>query len=146
LTSLLAHLGLFAIAFGAATLLPLQSEGALAGLLLAGYSPALLLLVASVGNIAGSCVNWLLGRWIDSYRNRRWFPVSETALERASRWYRRYGKWTLLLSWAPVIGDPLTLAAGVLREPFPVFLALVAIAKIARYLFVAAVTLAWWSF
>ena len=142
-TALLAYLGLFAIAFGAATLLPLQSEAALAGLLLAGYSPALLLVVASVGNIAGSCVNWLLGRWIDSYRDRRWFPVSEAALERASQWYRRYGKWTLLLSWVPVIGDPLTLAAGVLREPFPVFLALVAIAKIARYLFVAAVTLAW---
>lgn len=143
MTSLLAYLGLFAIAFGAATLLPLQSEAALAGLLLSDYSPALLLIVASIGNIAGSCVNWLLGRWIDSYRDRRWFPVGAAALERASKWYRRYGKWTLLLSWMPVIGDPLTLAAGVLREPFPVFLALVAIAKVARYLFVAAVTLAW---
>lgn len=141
MTILLAYLGLFAVAFGAATLLPLQSEAALAGLLLSGYSPALLLAVASAGNIAGSCINWLLGRWIDSYRDRRWFPVGEAALEHAGRWYRRYGKWTLLLSWMPVIGDPLTLAAGVLREPFPVFLALVAVAKIARYLFVAAVTL-----
>lgn len=144
--TLLAYSGLLAVAFGAATLLPLQSEAALAGLLLAGYSPALLLVVASAGNIAGSCVNWLLGRWIESYRGRRWFPVSEAALARAGEWYRRYGKWTLLLSWMPVIGDPLTLAAGVMREPFPVFLVLVAIAKIARYLFVATVTLAWWSF
>lgn len=143
LASLTVYLGLFAIAFGAATLLPLQSEAALAGLLLTGYSPALLLAVASAGNIAGSCVNWLLGRWIESCRGKAWFPVGDAALERASRWYRRYGKWSLLLSWVPVIGDPLTLAAGVLREPFAVFLVLVAIAKIARYLFVAAVTLAW---
>jgi membrane protein YqaA with SNARE-associated domain len=143
MTTLSIYAGLFALAFGAATLLPLQSEAALVGLLLAGYSPAWLLVAASVGNIAGSCVNWLLGRWIESFRTRRWFPVSEQALERASRWYRRFGKWTLLLSWMPIIGDPLTLAAGVMREPFPVFLLLVAIAKIARYLFLAAVTLAW---
>jgi membrane protein YqaA with SNARE-associated domain len=143
MTTFLAYLGLFTIALGAATLLPLQSEAALSALLLAGYSPVPLLVVASAGNIVGSSVNWLLGRWIDSYRDRRWFPVSEAALDRAGAWYRRYGKWTLLLSWVPVIGDPLTLAAGMLREPFPVFLALVAVAKITRYLFVAAATLAW---
>lgn len=143
MTTLSVYAGLFALAFGAATLLPLQSEAALTGLLLAGYSPTWLLVAASIGNIAGSCVNWLLGRWIESFRTKRWFPVSEAALERASRWYRRFGKWTLLLSWVPIVGDPLTLAAGVLREPFPVFLLLVGVAKIARYLFVAAVTLIW---
>lgn len=143
MTILSVYAGLFALAFGAATLLPLQSEAALTGLLLAGYSPTWLLVAASIGNIAGSCVNWLLGRWIESFRTKRWFPVSEAALERASRWYRRFGKWTLLFSWVPIVGDPLTLAAGVLREPFPVFLLLVGAAKIARYLFVAAVTLTW---
>lgn len=142
MTTISVYLGLFALAFGAATLLPLQSEAALAGLLLAGYSPVWLLAAASAGNILGSCVNWLLGRWIERFRAKRWFPVSEAALERAGSWYRRFGKWTLLLSWVPIIGDPLTVAAGVLREPFPVFLLLVSIAKIARYVFVAAATLA----
>lgn len=137
------YAALLAVAFGAATILPLQSEAAMVGLLLGGYAPWLVLAVASTGNIAGSCVNWALGRWIESWRERRWFPVSPEALERAGRWYRRWGKWTLLLSWVPVIGDPLTVAAGLMREPLGIFLALVAIAKIGRYLVVAAATLAW---
>jgi membrane protein YqaA with SNARE-associated domain len=112
----------------------MQSEAALAGLLLAGYSPALLLVVASAGNILGSVVNWVLGRGIEHFRNRPWFPVGSDALERAQRWYQRYGKWSLLLSWMPIVGDPLTLLAGVLREPFPTFLLLVTIAKVGRYI------------
>jgi membrane protein YqaA with SNARE-associated domain len=138
------YLGLFTLTFAAATLLPAQSELALAGLLIAGKQPApLLLAVASAGNIAGSALNWGLGRGIERFSGRRWFPVRAEALARAQGWYRRWGRWSLLLSWAPVIGDPLTVAAGVLREPFPVFLLLVAIAKIGRYLFVAALALGW---
>lgn len=139
----LAYLGLFLTAFIAATLLPLQSEAALVGLLLADYSPWLLIGVASAGNILGSMVNWLLGRWIERFRHRRWFPVSEAGLARAQRWYQKYGKWSLLLSWVPVLGDPLTVVAGVLRERFAVFLLLVSIAKIGRYLALAAITLSW---
>jgi membrane protein YqaA with SNARE-associated domain len=133
--------GLFLSAFGAATLLPLQSEGLLAGLLLAGNPAVPLVIVASVGNTLGSLVNWLLGRGIERFRDRRWFPVGEAALERAQEWYARYGKWSLLLSWMPVIGDPLTLAAGVMRERFWVFLVLVALAKTGRYTALAAATL-----
>ncbi len=133
--------GLFLSAFGAATLLPLQSEGLLAGLLLAGNPVVPLVIVASVGNTLGSLVNWLLGRGIERFRDRRWFPVGEAALERAQEWYARYGKWSLLLSWMPVIGDPLTLAAGVMRERFWVFLVLVALAKTGRYTVLAAATL-----
>lgn len=130
--------GLFAVAFAAATLLPAQSEAALAALLLSGtYPPAVLIAVASLGNILGSTVNWLLGRGIDRFRDRRWFPVNTSMLDRASRWYQRYGRWSLLLSWMPVIGDPLTLAAGVLREPLWSFLSLVTLAKVARYVVVA---------
>ncbi|WDD91828.1 DedA family protein [Burkholderia sp. FERM BP-3421] len=131
--------GLFAASLLAATLFPLQSEALLAGLLIAGkQAPWLLIAVASAGNIAGSALNWVLGRFIEHFRTRRWFPVKPAALERAERWYRRYGRWSLLLScWAPVIGDPLTVIAGVLREPLPTFLAIVACAKIARYLVVA---------
>jgi len=136
MTDLAVYAGLFVAAFVSATLFPGQSEAALAGLVLAGYPPALLLVVASAGNVLGSVVNWVLGRFIEHFRDRRWFPVSAGALERAQGWYQRYGKWSLLLSWAPVIGDPLTLLAGVLREPLPVFLLLVAIAKIGRYIVV----------
>ncbi|MBB3234908.1 YqaA family protein [Phyllobacterium endophyticum] len=135
------YAGLFMVAFIAATILPMQSEAALAGLLLSGsYSPVMLIAIASVGNVLGSIVNWLLGRGIDRFRDRRWFPASQAQLDRAASWYHRYGKWTLLLSWAPIIGDPLTLIAGALREPLLSFVILVAIAKIARYLVVFAVT------
>lgn len=121
----------------------MQSEAVLVRLLLADYSPWLLVAVASVGNVLGSAVNWLLGRGIERFRDRHWFPASEAALDRAQGWYRRYGRWSLLLSWAPVIGDPLTVVAGMLREPFPIFLLLVAVAKIGRYLILAALTLGW---
>ena len=135
------HGGLFLAAFLAATLLPLQSEAALVALLLAGYPPWLLVLVASLGNVLGSTVNWWLGRGLLRFQDRRWFPVSATALARAQRSYRRWGRWSLLLSWAPFIGDPLTLAAGIMREPLRVFLPLVAVAKAGRYLVLAWATL-----
>ncbi len=138
-----AYGGLFLAALAAATILPMQSEAVLVGLVLADYSPWLLVAVASVGNVLGSVVNWLLGRGIERFRDRSWFPVSEAALMRAERWYRGYGKWSLLLSWVPVIGDPLTVIAGVLREPFSVFLLFVAIAKTGRYFVLAATTLNW---
>lgn len=132
--------GLFGVSFIAATILPAQSEAVLVGLQLAGYPVLLLVLVASIGNTLGAVVNWGLGRGIEHYRGRRWFPVSDTALDRASRWYRRWGRWSLLLSWAPVVGDALTVAAGVLREPLWSFTLLVALAKTARYAVLAAAT------
>lgn len=132
---------LFAVAFGAATILPLQSEAMLIGLLLMDYSPAWLIVIASVGNVLGSVVNWMLGRQVEKFRNRPWFPVNVAQLERAQRWYQRHGKWSLLLSWVPVVGDPLTVIAGVLREPLPVFVVLVTIAKVGRYLALATIVL-----
>ncbi|RWD79076.1 YqaA family protein [Mesorhizobium sp.] len=139
---LLSLAGLFAVAFAAATILPAQSEAALVGLLVVGkQSPITLVIVATIGNVLGSATNWLLGRWIEHYRDRRWFPVSEQALDRATGWYRRWGRWSLLLSWAPIGGDALTVAAGVLREPFWSFLLLVTIAKAGRYIVLALVTM-----
>ena len=136
--------GLFAAAFLAATIVPGTSEAGLAALVLAGGHPLwALVAVASVGNTLGSAVNWWLGRGVDRLAHRRWFPVSMKRLDQASGWYRRYGRWSLLLSWAPVIGDPLTLAAGVMREPLASFIALVALAKTARYVAVAALALNW---
>lgn len=135
---------LFLSAFGAATLLPLQSEAVLVGLLLRQPEAWLtLLLVATAGNVLGSLVNWLLGRAIDRLRGRRWFPFSEAQLQRAQRHYQRWGCWSLLLSWMPIIGDPLTLIAGILREPFWRFMLLVTLAKSGRYLVVAMITLGW---
>jgi membrane protein YqaA with SNARE-associated domain len=144
MSSLAAYGSLFIAAFLAATILPAQSEAVLAGLLAVGqYSPTLLILVAGTGNVLGSVVNWLLGRGVERYRTARWFPVSDKSLERAGQWYRRYGWWSLLLSWMPVIGDPLTLAAGIMREPFVRFLVVVTIAKFGRYIALAAIVLNW---
>lgn len=127
-------IALAASAFLAVTLLPVSSEAMLAGLVVAEAAPtALLLAVASVFNTAGSCLNWLLGRAAERCKDRSWFPVSADSLQRAQVWYRRYGVWSLLASWVPIVGDPLTVAAGVMRTPIAIFLPLVAFAKTARY-------------
>ena len=142
MVDLVAYASLFSTAFVAATLFPAGSEAVLVGLILAGSQPvAGLLIVATIGNVAGSLVNWILGRWIEHFRDRPWFPVKPTTLARAQGWYERYGKWSLLLSWAPIIGDPLTVAAGLMRERLGVFLLLVTIAKLSRYVILTLVTL-----
>lgn len=130
--------GLFAAAFGAATLLPFQSEVVLAAVIYAEVAPLwLTVAVASVGNTLGSVVNWVLGLYLEHFRGRRWFPVSERQLDRAQGWWRRWGVWTLLLSWAP-FGDAFTVVAGTMRTPFWLFALLVGAVKTARY-----VALAW---
>ncbi|UCJ17223.1 DedA family protein [Pseudomonas sp. MM211] len=137
-----AYLGLFAAAFSAATLLPLQSEALLVALLLGAAQPVwALLLAASAGNVLGSLVNWWLGRYLERFRGRRWFPVSDQRLQQAQVWFGRYGRWSLLFSWLPVVGDPLTLVAGIMREPLWRFVLIVTLAKTARYAVVAALTL-----
>ncbi|EPL07278.1 YqaA family protein [Pseudomonas sp. CF161] len=139
---ILGYLGLFLAAFGAATLLPLQSEALLVGLLLnPHYALWLLLLSATLGNVLGSLLNWWLGRRLERFKGRRWFPVSPRHLERARVHYQRYGHWSLLLSWVPIIGDPLTLVAGVMGEPLKRFLLIVTLAKGARYAVLALLTL-----
>ncbi len=138
------YAGLFVAAFLSATIFPFQSEVVLFGMLMTEhYQWLLLILVASVGNTAGSAANWVLGRLLAEFESRPWFPVKRETIARAEAWYHRYGRWSLLLSWVPFIGDPLTIVAGVLKEPFPVFLALVALAKTARYFAVAAITFGW---
>lgn len=131
---MIAYSGLFLSALVAATVLPAQSEAVLAALVLAGEQPIwALVLVASVGNVLGSVINWLLGRGLVSFRDKPWFPASPAALARAEGHYKRHGRWSLLLSWVPIIGDPITVVAGVLRESIWVFLALVTVAKVGRY-------------
>jgi len=131
---MLGYPGLFLAALVAATLLPVQSELLLLAMLASNrFDPALLLLAASLGNVLGSTVNWALGRFLAHHRGARWFPISKTAMLKAERRYRRLGEISLLLSWLPIIGDPLTLIAGVLRMPLSRFLLLVTIAKVGRY-------------
>jgi len=137
-----AYFGLFAAAFGAATLLPMQSEAVLVGLLILGeHPPWALVTVATAGNVLGSVVNWWLGRYVERWRDRPWFPVRRERLEKAQTNYHRYGRWSLLLSWMPIIGDPLTVVAGVMREPLWSFVLIVTIAKLGRYLVLTGVTL-----
>ena len=128
---------LFISAFGAATLLPLQSEAVLLGTFVQGkYTAIPLIAIASLGNILGSCVNWWLGLKIERYKNKTWFPVSEAKMLQAQGIYQKYGYWSLLLSWTPIIGDPITLIAGLLKENFWRFLLLVSVAKTGRYVFI----------
>ena len=132
--------GLFAAAFGAATILPFQSEVVFVALQVAGAVPvAWLVAVASVGNTLGAVVNYVMGRGIERFRHHRWFPVNAAQLARAQRWYARWGVWTLLMSWAP-FGDGFTVIAGVMRTPVWVFLVLVTIAKTGRYIALAWLT------
>jgi len=130
----MAYAGLFVSAFLASTILPASSETVLAGLLLTNTGePLLLFVVALMGNTAGSILNWLLGRGIAHWRDRAWFPVKEKEYSKAERLFARFGLWSLLFAWLPIIGDPLTVIAGALRIPFWRFLALVAAGKAARY-------------
>jgi len=128
------YAALFVSAFLAATILPFSSEALLLAMATSAKFDALsLLLQASVGNILGSVVNWTLGRFCLKWRDRRWFPAKPAQLEAASGWFNRYGVWVLLLAWVPIIGDPLTVVAGLLRVRFWLFLMLVAVGKVARY-------------
>ena len=134
--------GLFFSAFVAASIFPAQSELFLAGALAKQSAPVWAIIgAASLGNTLGSATNWLLGRFFTHYQDRRWFPIGRNKLAKAEAWYGKYGRWSLLLSWAPFIGDPITLVAGILREPFSSFIVIVAVAKTVRYLVVALITL-----
>lgn len=137
----ISYVGLALSACIAATLLPMQSEAALVALLTLKPSAVVsLVAVASAGNVVGSQINWWLGTQLHRWQHRRWFPATPEQLERAQRWYQRYGRWSLLLSWMPLIGDPLTLVAGVLREPFWRFTLVVGLAKTSRYAVLAYAT------
>ncbi len=133
-------LGLFLTALLAATLIPVSSEAVLGALSAAdGADIWWLVAVASLGNTLGAAINWWLGRTCLRWREHRWFPVKPAALARATDRFNRFGSWSLLFAWLPVVGDPLTFAAGVLRVNFWRFLALVAAGKTARYAIIAAI-------
>ena len=132
------YLSIFISAFLAATILPTQSEAILVYQVSATPNAFVnLVAVATAGNVLGAILNWAMGRFFTRYRKRAWFPVKTDKLEKAERQYRKYGRFSLLLSWVPFIGDPITVVAGVLREPLWSFMLLVTIAKCARYVAIA---------
>lgn len=138
----MAYLSLFFAALLAATLFPAQSEALLGALVLQqNYNVFSLWLVATFGNVLGSLINWYLGWHIDYFQGKSWFPFKTESLTKARERFQRYGKWSLLLSWMPVIGDPLTLIAGVLHLPFWQFVGIVTLAKAGRYLLLIAIVL-----
>ncbi|MCK5446104.1 MAG: DedA family protein [Rhodospirillaceae bacterium] len=133
------YLGLFLSAFLAATIIPFSSEAVLVSLTAAGgWDVVWLWAVASIGNTLGAVVNWVLGRWFVHFQDRKWFPFKARDLEKADKWFAKWGVWSLLLSWVPLIGDPITFAAGFLRVRFAIFIVLVSIAKAGRYAVVIA--------
>lgn len=134
---LFSYFQLSLISFLAATILPFSSEVVLTTMYLSNsFETYFLLIFASIGNIMGSITNWYLGKKITLFQNRKWFPVSREQLERSRQYFQKYGLWSLLLAWVPIIGDPLTLLAGVLKVRFGIFFVLVSISKIFRYVFI----------
>ncbi len=133
---LISYFQLLIISFLAATILPLSSELVLSTMLLTdSFNKYLLLVVASFGNIFGSSVNWYLGKKILIFKDKKWFPVNEKQIAKSEMYFKKYGIWSLLLAWVPIIGDPLTVIAGILKINFFTFLLLVSISKTSRYIF-----------
>lgn len=136
------YLSVFFSAFLAATILPAQSEAFLAYAVAAKPEAIVTLIaIASAGNVLGAVINWWLGRFFVHFKDRRWFPVKGATLLRAEQHYQKYGRYALLLSWMPFVGDPITVMSGMLREPLWSFILLVTIAKCGRYIVVAMLSL-----
>lgn len=131
---LTSYLTLFAASFLAATILPFYSEVVLFALLRAGGDPLVLVVVATTGNTLGAVVNWVIGRYLLHFQDRKWFYFKQSQIERAQQWYNRYGFWSLLLAWLPIGGDALTLIAGIMKVRIATFIILVGIGKAARYI------------
>lgn len=128
---------LFGSAFLAATILPAQSELLLAGLTKSGdYNIGLLLICATAGNVLGSIVNYGIGKYLIKFKDHKYFPIKKNILNKATKHYNKYGAWTLLLAWAPIIGDAFTIIAGIFKTNFWLFLILVTIGKSIRYIMI----------
>lgn len=126
-----ALVSLFWSSFLSATLLPGSSEVLLVSLLVGEASSALsLIVVATIGNTLGGLTNVAIGRFLPQ-------PKTQRGTLTALRWLQRYGPAALLLSWAPVIGDVLCVAAGWLRMPWLTSVLFICIGKALRYIVVA---------
>jgi membrane protein YqaA with SNARE-associated domain len=130
----LGYFGLFVAAFLAATILPLSSEVVLSALLLNGLSPITLVAVATVGNVLGSLTNYGLGYWASLKVIKKWLKLSEEEFVRAEQRFKKYGLFSLCFAWVPIVGDPITVVAGILRIRLLWFVLLVTAGKLLRYI------------
>jgi len=129
------YFSLFLSALLAATVLPFSSEVLLVTLMhTESMNHTFLLIAVSTGNILGAVINWYLGKRLLDFQYKSWFPIKEKERDKATSLFNRYGRLTLLFAWLPIIGDPLTLIAGFLKVNFFLFLLLVSIGKIGRYI------------
>jgi membrane protein YqaA with SNARE-associated domain len=124
---------LLGISFLAATVLPIASEWLLVALVLNQVNPVAAVGVATLGNTLGAVTTWALGIWGGPFLIQRVFRIDAAARRRAERWYERWGSWSLLMAWTPVVGDPLCFVGGVLKVPLWRFTLLVALGKAGRY-------------
>lgn len=133
----LGYFGLFVAAFLAATILPLSSEVVLSILLLNGLSPIALVAIATLGNVLGSLTNYALGYWASLKVIKKWLKISEEEFVRAEQRFVKYGLFSLCFAWVPLIGDPITVMAGILRIRLLWFVLLVTAGKLMRYIVVS---------
>jgi membrane protein YqaA with SNARE-associated domain len=131
---------LFLLSFLASTVIPLGSEWLVVTLILKNFQPEHVVAVATMGNYLGACTTYFVGLWGAVFLIKKVLRINEASLAKAEMLYRRYGSWSLLFSWLPVIGDPLCLVGGALRINFILFSLLVFAGKLARYAIIAAVT------
>jgi membrane protein YqaA with SNARE-associated domain len=142
MSSIEVYIILFTSSFASSTILPGHSEITLTALITQKkYDIFYLVFFASLGNILGSVLNWYLGLYFLKFKNKKWFPFKENHINKVSKSFLKYGKWSLLLSWVPFIGDALTLVAGMFRVPLHQFIIIVSVAKIGRYIFVSLIAL-----
>ena len=132
---------LFLLSFLASTVVPLGSEWLLVAMVAGGYDPASCVAVATAGNTLGACTTYGIGLFGGPFLIGRILRISDEARQKAERLYARFGSWSLLLSWVPIVGDPLCLVGGMLRVRFARFSILVSIGKLARYAIVALIAL-----
>lgn len=137
----LGYPGLFISAFLSATLLPLSSEFVLSTLLVKGLSPTLLITTATAANVLGSMLNYALGYWASSAVINKWLRISESDIRKAENRFKKYGLISLCFAWLPIIGDPLTVMAGLIKIHLGWFIVLVTAGKLIRYIVISQVAL-----
>ena len=132
-----AYVTVFFTSLLASTLIPISSEISFIAFLYKGYSPFALCLTATIGNTLGACINAYIGRYFTRFKSSKYFPVTEAQWQSAENYFKKYGMWSLLFSWLPIIGDALSFVAGAFKVNPYIFLIFITTGKAARYGFIA---------
>lgn len=135
------YTGLFLASFLASTVLPLGSEALLLLLINEGFDPMSLVIVASVGNYCGACTTYYIGLVGRKDLIEKYLSISQKHLNNAEKWFKKYGVYSLLFTWLPLVGDAITAMGGIMRLDFKKFSIFVFLGKFLRYLLVAYVFL-----